>query len=48
MRFQKTQLEKDTEEQKQKSLRSEQSLQVSQNKEQDLRKKLEVGRNLFF
>lgn len=43
MNFQKSQMEKEVEEQKQKLLRSEQSLQASQTKEQDLRKKLEVG-----
>lgn len=42
MTFQKKQMEKEAEEQKQKLLRSEQSLQASQNKEQDLRKKMEV------
>lgn len=42
MSFQKKQMEKEAEEQKQKLLRSEQSLQASQNKEQDLRKKMEV------
>lgn len=42
MCFQKRQMEKDVEEQKQKVLRSEQSLQASQSKEQDLRKKMEV------
>jgi hypothetical protein len=40
---QRSQLERDQEEQKQKLLRSEQSQQASQNKEQDLRKKFEVG-----
>ncbi|XP_010782430.1 autophagy-related protein 16-like, partial [Notothenia coriiceps] len=39
--FQKTQIEREVEEHKQKLLRSEQSLQVSQTKEQDLRKKME-------
>lgn len=43
MCFQKSQMEKEVEEQKQKLLRSEQSLQASQTKEQDLRKKMEVG-----
>lgn len=43
MTHQKKQLEKDVDEQKQKLLRSEQSLQASQNKEQDLRKKMEVN-----
>lgn len=42
MSFQKKQMEKEAEEHKQKLLRSEQSLQASQNKEQDLRKKMEV------
>lgn len=42
MTFQKKQMEKEAEEQKQKLLRSEQSLQASQTKEQDLRKKMEV------
>lgn len=42
MCFQKNQIEKEVEEQKQKLLRSEQNLQASQNKEQDLRKKMEV------
>lgn len=42
MTFQKKQIEKEADEQKQKLLRSEQSLQAAQNKEQDLRKKLEV------
>lgn len=41
--FQKSQIEREVEEHKQKLLRSEQSLQVSQTKEQDLRKKMEVG-----
>lgn len=44
--FQKNQTLKELEEQKQKLLRSEQSLQASQNKEHDVRKKMEVG--LFF
>lgn len=43
MCFQKKQMEKEMEEQKQKLLRSEQSLQACQTKEQDLRKKMEVG-----
>lgn len=42
MTFQKKQMEKEADEQKQKLLRSEQSLQAAQNKEQDLRKKMEV------
>lgn len=42
IRLQKTQIEKEVEEHKQKLLRSEQSLQASQNKEQDLCKKMEV------
>ena len=36
-------MEKEVEEHKQKLLRSEQSLQVIQTKEQDLRKNMEVG-----
>lgn len=47
MCFQKKQMEKEMEEQKQKLLRSEQSLQACQTKEQDLRKKMEVGWNPF-
>lgn len=42
MSLQKSQMEREVEEQKQKLLRSEQSLQASQTKEQDLRKKMEV------
>lgn len=42
MTFQKKHMEKEADEQKQKLLRSEQSLQAAQNKEQDLRKKMEV------
>lgn len=42
MCIQKSQMEKEVEEQKRKLLRSEQSLQASQTKEQDLRKKMEV------
>jgi len=40
---QKSQLQREVEEQRQKLLRSEQSLQASQAKEQDLRKKMEVS-----
>lgn len=42
MTFQRKQTEKEADEQKQKLLRSEQSLQATQNKEQELRKKMEV------
>lgn len=41
--FQKSQIMKEMEEQKQKLLRAEQNLQASQNKEHDVRKKMEVG-----
>lgn len=41
-------MERELEEQKQKLLRSEQSLQAAQTKEQDLRKKMEVGLNSLF
>ena len=40
--FQKGQMEKEVEDQKQKLFRSEQSLQASQTKELDIRKKFEV------
>lgn len=41
--FQKNQIMKELEEQKQKLLRAEQNLQACQNKEYDVRKKMEVG-----
>lgn len=41
--FQKNQITKELEEQKQKLLRAEQNLQACQNKEHDVRKKMEVG-----
>lgn len=43
MCFQKNQMLKELEEQKQKLLRSEQNLQACQNKEHDVQKKIEVG-----
>lgn len=41
--LQKNQITKELEEQKQKLLRAEQNLQACQNKEHDVRKKMEVG-----
>lgn len=41
--FQKNQIMKELEEQKQKLLRAEQNLQAIQSKEHDVRKKMEVG-----